>query len=193
MDIIIKNNDLYLFSKICNLRCEICTEQINVLNSKIINLKNIKDIIKKVKINNVYIRGGELFLYDNYKGLLDIIDKYKVFIATNGFNTNFVVDMLNKKNIILEFKILTSSFKYKILTNYDNTQLLKSLNIAYNKRKKYNIIIKYMNELYSMNDDFLEYRKYIMKSQKTYFIGFDQNFKKNYKDVMNFSNVIFLN
>ena len=193
MDIIVKDNDLYLFSKMCNLRCEVCTEQINVLDSKIINLKDIKDIIKKVKINNVYIRGGELFLYYNYKGLLDIIDKYKVFIATNGFNTNFVIDMLNRKNIIFEFKILTSSFKYKILTNYDNTQLLKSLNIAYNKRKKYNIIIKYMNELYSRNDDFLEYRKYIMKSQKTYFIGFDQNFKKNYKDVMNFSNVIFLN
>jgi organic radical activating enzyme len=192
MDIIIKDKDLYLFLKICNLRCEVCTEKINILDSKLINLKDISDIIKKVKINNVYIRGGELFLYENYKGLLDIIDKYKVFIATNGFNTNFVVDMLNRKNIILEFKILTSSFKYKILTNYDNTQLIESLNIVYNKRKKYNIIIKYMNELYSRNDDFLEYRKYIMKSQKTYFIGFDQKFKKNYKDVMNFPNVIFL-
>jgi MoaA/NifB/PqqE/SkfB family radical SAM enzyme len=192
MNIMIKNKDLYLFSKLCNLKCEICSEDINLFLPKIINLKDIKDTINKFKVNVVYIRGGELFLYENYKGLLDILEKYKVFIATNGFNTNFVVDLLNKKNIIVEFKILTTSFKYKILTGHDNSLLLESLNVVYNRNKKYNIIIKYINDLYSLNDDFLEYRKYIIKSQNTYFIGFDKKFKHNYRDVMNFPNVIYL-
>jgi pyruvate-formate lyase-activating enzyme len=193
MDIIIKDKDLYLFSKLCNLKCEICSEKVNLFSPRTINLKDIKDTINKFKVNAVYIRGGELFLYENYPGLLDILEKYKVFIATNGFNTNFVVDLLNRKNVIVEFKILTSSLKYKILTGHDNFSLLESLNIAYNKNKKYNIIIKYIDNFYSLNDDFLEYRKYIIKSQKTYFIGFDAKFKKNYRNIMNFSNIKFLN
>jgi len=192
MEMLIKDNDLYLFSKICNLKCEICLEDLNIFPIKKINLKDINDMLKNFKINHVYIQGGELYLYDNYKGLLDILKKYNVFISTNGFNSNFVVDLLNQKNIIIEFKILTSALKYKILTKYDNNSLMESLNIVYNRNKKYNIKIKYINDFYSLNDDFLEYRKYIMKSQNTYFIGFDKKFKNNYRDIMNFPNVIYL-
>jgi organic radical activating enzyme len=192
MEMLIKDNDLYLFSKICNLKCEICLEDLNIFPIKKINLKDINDMLKNFKINHVYIQGGELYLYDNYKRLLDILKKYNVFISTNGFNSNFVVDLLNQKNIIIEFKILTSALKYKILTKYDNNSLMESLNIVYNRNKKYNIKIKYINDFYSLNDDFLEYRKYIMKSQNTYFIGFDKKFKNNYRDIMNFPNVIYL-
>ena len=151
MDIIIKDKDLYLFSKICNLRCEVCTEKINILDSKLINLKDISDIIKKVKINNVYIRGGELFLYQNYKGLLDIIDKYKIFIAINSIIYHKVPLKWYYRKSSQVYYIWRNSiiFLYK---NYNGLELLCKIfyflfitNIAYIisflfKRHRYDLI-----------------------------------------------------
>ena len=185
--------DLYIIPQICNTKCEVCNEDISKISNNIIDINIVKNVISSNKYDNINIIGGELEMYRNWEELIMLLKKKKnVNLYTNALNFEFIEKIFRIKNINVKFKILTSSLKYPILTNKNNSELIKSIELFMKNRRKYDIIIKYINDFYSMNDDYIEYRKYIKKSNKTYFIGFNKKFKNSYKDIFNFKNIVYL-
>lgn len=92
----------------CNLNCSFCS--IDSKNKREMSLEEFENVLNKIKDYTSYIYlhiKGEPLLHSNFSGILDLCDKYKIYvnITTNGVFLKKKMDVLMNHNFIRQINI----------------------------------------------------------------------------------------
>ena len=140
----------------CNLRCIMCDVhfQNRSINDNILNFIKLNiPFLERIKW-----QGGEVFLYDKFKELMELCSRYDVkqVIQTNGLLINKnILDLLVSKNIHLSFSIdsLNKKLYESIRCGARFEDLLKVVDLVHNYKKNiknfcYTVIMVVMSNNY---------------------------------------------
>ncbi len=140
----------------CNLRCNWCDTKYAYNKGRDKNLINILKEIKKFKIKNICITGGEPLLQKNLLLFIRLLieEKYKILIETNGsLDVSLIPKEVlisldikcpssneSKKNLLSNLKFLKKKDQCKFVINdYKDYLYAKRIIKKYNLIKKINI------------------------------------------------------
>lgn len=188
-DIILKSKPRYLtvaLTNKCNLKCKMCyvwKEQYEIKDGV------VEQILKLLPyVETIVWLGGEIFLYKNFKKLMDIANKYKIrqSIATNAllltediiknfltYNLDLTIsiDSINKET----YEAIREGAKFEIL--------LKKLELInkYVNNSKLELYINVVLSKYNMDEDFAAFIPFAKKynvSKITYNIDLNDPYNK---------------
>ena len=127
-------------NQVCNLNCEYCFYRDYDRDKEVLQLENLKSIIKNYpNLEKVYLTGGEATIN---KDFLDIVNEFKnnnidVVVFTNGIKLNTVENLEKYVNPVDKFLITYDHFKesYKYRLKLDTTldTIKKIISIDSNK------------------------------------------------------------
>ena len=108
----------------CNMLCEYCYNQ-HRRKSIDIEVSYIQDLI--FSLHNlagnsvgIILSGGEFFLHKKWRSILDICDKYDLYIVTNGtLISSRIVHILKNKRVKLVFSLDSLNQGYSLRSNVD--------------------------------------------------------------------------
>lgn len=148
-------------TNICNLNCGFCPPTKRI--KEYMSIKNFEEILKKIKgyTSNIYLHiKGEPLIHPYLDEILELCNKYdiNVNITTNGRLLDKKIDIINNRDVrqinislhsfdsIDEIKVLLNSIdkisnsyvSLRLWNNKSNEDILKLLEIHYNKKIDFN-------------------------------------------------------
>ena len=197
-EVILKSKPRYLLVALtnkCNLKCKMCYVWKENYEIKDVVIEQILDLLPYAE--TVVWLGGEVFLYKNFKKLLDVANEYKVkqSIATNGLLlTENIIKTLLTYNLDLTVSIdsINKDTYETIRAGAKFEELMEKLEIIkkYNDNSsRLNLYINVVLSKYNLNEDFLAFIPFAKKykvSKITYNIDLSDQYNKTIIDNFNF-------
>ena len=146
----------------CNIQCKMC----KLVQGKKRDIDaNVLDDIKKIMpyLENIVWLGGEVFLYKDFQGLMDLANKYEVKqnIVTNGLmlNENIILKLMKYKvdlNISID-SVKKETYEY-IRSGSEFEKILSNLKLIKNHRNRnMRLFLTCVVSEYNINEDFCNF------------------------------------
>lgn len=151
----------------CNLRCKWCDTKYAYYEGKEMEINEILNEIKKYKVKNICLTGGEPLMQKETKNLLKKLLKpnYKIVLETNGSLS--ISELPNSKNLIISLDIKCPSSKMHEKMNLENLKFLR-------KKDQLKFVIK-------NKEDYFYAKKILAENKIKANVVFQPCYKKNFQ------------